>query len=604
MIVAPISRSRIAVGAVVVLVGLIVAASRVVGPRCNPGEIAGASGDEVTGHLPGDIFRDMTGLTGIDFAYRNGAQAGQYTILETLGGGVALFDYDGDGLLDVFVTGGGGFEGPEKRRIKGLGSRLFKNLGNWRFADVTLAAGLDRPLFYTHGCSVADYDRDGWPDLLVTGYGRMALYHNVPDGKGGRRFEEVTSSSGLPEQLWSTSAAWADLDGDGYPELFVCQYVDWSFANNPFCKGSDPSIIRDVCGPAQFKGLPAKLFRNNGDGTFRDVSQQAGLRPFTGDPAKDKEPGKGLGVMIADLNGDGKPDIYVANDGSGNFLYVNQSRPGIMRFAETGLASGVALDGNGVADGSMGVDLADYDGSGRPSLWVTNYEDQLHSLFRNTGQGSFIFSTPASGIAAIGSLYVGFGTAFLDIDNHGWEDLVVANGHVRQYSHRVPIRQSPVLLRNVGLGKFTEISSRGGDYFRGLHLGRGLAVGDLDNDGRPDLVISHLNDPVVLLRNEADAGNHWLGLELTGKAHRDCVGAVVVVEANGRRLSRFAKGGASYLSSSDRRMLIGLGKCERIERVTVGWPWGSPQVWPGNQFAVDHYWRLREGTSLAEMAVN
>jgi hypothetical protein len=302
--------------------------------------------------------------------------------------------------------------------------------------------------------------------------------------------------------------------------------------------------------------------------------------------------------VIADLDGDGKPDIYVANDGGGNFLYVNQSLPGKMRFVETGLASGVALDDRGVADGSMGVDVADYDGSGRPSLWVTNYEDQLHSLFRNTGHGNFVFSTPSSGIASIGQLYVGFGTAFLDLDNHGWEDLVVANGHVRYRSNRVPIRQFPVLLRNGGQGKFTEATSQGGEYFRQAHLGRGLAVGDLDNDGLPDLVISHLNDPVVLLRNEAAAGNHWLGIGLAGKDHRDITGAVVALDAGSRRYVRFVKGGASYLSSSDRRLLIGLGETERIERVTVSWPWGSQEVWSGDQLAIDRYWRLREGTSV------
>ncbi|TMQ33187.1 MAG: CRTAC1 family protein, partial [Planctomycetota bacterium] len=517
-----------------------------------------------------DLYRDVTAESGIAFTYHNGFEADQYTILESLGGGVALFDYDGDGLLDVFLTGGGCFGGTEQKQIQGLGSRLYRNLGNWKFRDVTREAGVDGPLFYTHGCAVADYDRDGWPDLLVTGYGRMALYHNEPDGKGGRRFVDVTRAAGLPDNLWTTSAAWGDLDGDGYPDLFVCQYVDWSFTNNPVCKGSDPSIPRDLCGPDAFRGLPAKLFRNNGNGTFRDVSKEAGLRPFTGDARKDKEPGKQLGVVIADLNGDGKPDIYVANDGTGNFLYLNRSTPGRLRVDEVGLVSGVALDDQGVADGSMGVDVADYDGSGRASIWVTNYEDQLHSLFRNTGQGFFVYSTPAAGIGSLGSLYVGFGTAFLDVDNHGWEDLVVANGHVRRRSKRVPIRQNPVLLHNQG-GKFMDVTRQAGDYFRRAHLGRGLAVGDLDNDGRPDLVISQLNDPVVVLRNDAGTGYHWLGIELAGKGRRDIAGAVLMVEAGGRRFTRYAKGGASYLSSGDRRLLIGLGNAERIDRVAVNW---------------------------------
>jgi hypothetical protein len=555
---------------------------------------------DASGQVLAHLFRDVTAETGIACTYHNGVEADQYTILETLGGGVGLLDYDGDGLLDILVLGGGCFDGPDKTQIKGYRSRLYRNLGHWKFAEVTTAAGLEGPGFYTHGCAVADYDRDGWPDVLVTGYGRLALYHNEPDGTGGRHFVNVTASSGLPEGLWSTSAAWGDLDGDGYPDLIVCQYVDWSFANHPVCKGSDPSIPREVCGPAVFGGLPAKLFHNTGKGKFRDVSKEAGLRPFTGDRVKDKDPGKGLGVLITDLNGDGKPDVYVANDGSGNFLYLNRSSPGKIRLSETGLASGVALDDKGVADGSMGVDVADYDGSGLPSLWVTNYEDQLHALYRNTGKGYYVFSTPASGIASIGQLYVGFGTAFVDIDNDGWEDLVVANGHVRRRSNRVPIRQYPVLLRNCGNGRFVTLTQQGGEYFRQTHLGRGLAVGDLDNHGRPALVISHLNEPLVVLRNEADLGHHWLGLELAGKGRRDVAGAVIVVEAGGRRFARFTKGGASYLCSSDRRLLIGLGGILQVDRVTVRWPWGARQEWPGERLAVDRYWRLHEGTSDVE----
>jgi hypothetical protein len=558
-------------------------------------QVRGRSGEALA-----DLYRDVTAESGITFTYHNGSEADQYTILESLGGGVALFDYDGDGLLDVFLTGGGYFDGPDKKEIKGLPSRLYKNLGHWKFVDVTHAAGLDGPLFYTHGCAVADYNRDGWPDLLVTGYGRMALFRNEPDGKGGRRFVDVTRAAGLADNRWTTSAAWCDLDGDGYPDLFVCQYVDWSPTTNPVCQGSDPSVERDVCAPSAFRGLPAKLFRNNGNGTFSEVGEKAGLRPFTGDPRNDQEAGKGLGVVIADLNGDGKPDIYVANDGVGNFLYLNRSTPGQLRFDEVGMMSGVALDDKGVADGSMGVDIADHDGSGRPSIWVTNFEDQLHSLYRNTGKGFYVFDTPASGIATIGQMYVGFGTAFLDVDNHGWEDLVVANGHVRRWSNRVPIRQQPLLLRNNGSGKFVDITRHAGDYFRHTHLGRGLAVGDLDNDGRPDLVISHLNDPVVLLRSKADVEHHWLGIELAGKDRRDIAGAVLVVEAGGRCFTRFVKGGASYLCSSDRRLLVGLESAVRIDRVTVIWPWASRQKWPGELLAVDRYWRLREGESTVE----
>jgi hypothetical protein len=560
-------------------------------PAIKDALVRGADGEIVP-----ELYHDVSAESGVAFTYRNGQEAGHFAILEALGGGVALLDYDGDGLLDIFVTSGGYFDGPDKQTIKGYPCRLYKNLGNWRFKDVTKEAGLDQSLFYTHGTAVGDYDRDGWPDLLVTGWGRLALYHNEPDGKGGRRFREVTRQAGLPEGLWSTSAAWADLDGDGFPDLYVCQYADWSFANHPACKGSDGVIARDVCPPGRFRGLPHRLFRNTGQGTFEDVSQAAGLRPHTGDLAKDKEPGLGLGVVILDCDGDGKPDLYVANDGVGNFLYRNRSTPGRLRFEEIGATSGVAVNDRGSPDGSMGADAADYDGSGRPSLWVTNYEDQLHGLYRNVGNNLFVFSTTAAGISAIGQSYVGFGTGFLDVDHHGWEGLVVVNGHVLRYPQHAKLRQRPVLLRNLGNARFTDITPQGGAYFRTDHIARGLAIGDLDNDGRPDLVISHQNEPGVILRNEARTGRHWLGVELAGKGHRDVVGARVVVEVAGRRLTRFAKGGASYLSSGDRRFVFGLDTSQRVQRVTVFWPWGAEQSWAGDGLTVDHYWRLTEGT--------
>jgi hypothetical protein len=506
---------------------------------------------------------------------------------------VALLDYDGDGLLDVFVTGGGYFAGPDKKQIKGHPSRLYRNLGGCKFKDVTREAGLEGPLFYTYGCAVADYDRDGWPDLLVTGWGRLALYHNEPDGRGGRHFVEVTRRAGLTDDLWSTSAGWADLDGDGYPDLYVVHYVDWSFANDPYCSyegahSRDGSVPRDVCPPRMFTALPHKVYRNNGDGTFTDVSKEAGLR-------KD---GKGLGVVLVDVDGDGKPDAYVANDTEDNFLYMNRSRPGKIRFEEVGLRSGVARDDRGIANASMGVDAADYDGSGRPSLWCTNYERELHALYRNRCEGGrvlFVYSTQASGIAAIGQSYVGFGTAFVDLDNDGWEDLVVVDGHVMHHPTTTSLRQRPVLLRNLGNRLFGIITDEGGRYFRDVHRGRGLAVGDLDNDGWPDLVVSHMNEPVTVLRNRGAPGRHWFGVELVGRGNRDVVGAKLVLEVGGRRLTRFAKGGGSYLSANDRRILFGLAAADRVDRLTVEWPWGGRQEWAGAALAPDRYWRLREG---------
>jgi hypothetical protein len=549
-------------------------------------------------------FEDRTAQSGIDFTYRNGQEAGHYAILESLGGGVALIDYDGDGLLDIFLTGGGGFAGKDNKDIQGLPCKLYKNLGGFQFQDVTAEVGLDRPWFFTHGAAVADYDRDGWPDLLVTGYGQMALFHNESDGKGGRRFRDVTREAGLTrEHFWATSAAWGDLDGDGWPDLYVCQYVDWSWDHNPLCAGYTTNVARDVCPPGQFNSVPHALYHNvagpDGGRRFVDASRRAGIRVA---PREDKDYGKGLGVLFVDLDGDGRPDIYVANDTSGNFLFLNRSAPGRLHFDDVGFALGVCRDGAGTPTGSMGVDAGDYNATGLPSVWVTNYEGELHSLYRNKRVGKSLFfqySTQPAGIAVIGQNFVGFGTAFVDVDGDGWQDLVISNGHVIRHPYRCGVQQKPVLFHNQGRGTFAEVTRRGGPYFRGEHCGRGLAVGDLDNDGRPDLVISHLNEPVAVLRNQAGQGHHWLGIELAGPDHADVVGARVVLQAGDRRWTRFAKGGGSYLSSGDRRELIGLGDVGQVDRLTVEWPAGQPRVQHWDGLRVDAYYRLAQGQASA-----
>jgi hypothetical protein len=546
------------------------------------------------------LFRDVTANSGVRFGYRNGEEADEYTILETFGGGVALIDYDGDGLLDVFITGGGYFKG---RKVHGHPCKLYRNLGNWKFQDVTAQVFPNMATFYTHGCAVADYDCDGWPDLLVTGWGRLALYHNEPvnpdDPSKGRRFRDVTEEAGLPWGLWTTSAAWGDLDGDGYPDLYVCQYANWSFTDNhPTNCSYDNHKTRDVCTPRTFKPLPHRLFRNNGNGTFTDVSQEAGLK---GVERADRS-GRGLGVVFVDLNGDGRPEIFVANDLSDRFLYVNRSRPGKLRFKEVGLKCGVARDDRGQPNGSMGVAAADYNGSGRPSLWVTNYAHEMPGLFSNECRDDrlfFEFRTQISGISAIGMSYVGWGTGFLDVDHHGREDLVFVTGHERRHPFGTNRRgQRPVLLRNEGEGRFTDRTRQGGAYFQRDHLGRGLALGDLDNDGRVGLVISHLNQPVALLRNVARPNHHWLGVELAGRKHRDVVGARLRLEAAGRKQYRFAQAGGSYLSSGDRRHVFGLGTARRIDRLTVTWPSGRSQEW--KHLAIDRYWKIVEGQEPVE----
>ncbi len=528
-----------------------------------------------------DLFlRDVTSSSGIDFAYRNGDEAGALTLLETLGGGVGLFDYDRDGWLDVFLPGGGSLDG---RRVVGRPGRMYRNLGSCRFEDVTEAVGLHHAPWYSHGVAAADYDGDGWTDLLLTGYGGVTLYRNE-QGK----FRDVTAQAGLKPGGWPTSGAWGDLNGDGKPDLFIAHYVDWSFDNHPRCPGYVAEHPHGVCSPRVFQALPDIVYLNQGDGTFRDASDQFRLRPG----------GKGLGVLLADLDDDDRPDIYVANDTTENFLYLNR---GHQPWPEVGLAHGVALNGHGIPQGSMGVDISDADGSGRFSIFVTNFQNEAHAFYRALGQGRFQYASEAVGVTVIGFTFVGFGTGFADFDRDGREDILIVNGHISQ--HPAPpseYRQRPVLFRHVGPTgsiRYHDVSHQAGDYFQGKRVGRGLALGDLDNDGRLDVVISHINEPAVILRNESRDDRHWLGLDLVGQNGRDVTGARVIVESHTRTQSRQVKGGGSYLSTSDRRLLFGLDTVDSPVRVTVRWPYGSTQTW--EQLPTDRYWRLVEGVPEA-----
>lgn len=596
--------------AVALLPAALVAACNGAKPGTGPIEVKPAPAAFTVPDGPA-FYEDVTAASGIDFTYHNGEETTHYAILESLGGGALLIDYDHDGLIDLFLPGGGYYDGPDKKQIKGHPCKMFRNKGNFQFEDVTEKVGLAAgPVFYTHGGAVGDYDNDGWPDLLVTGFGRVVLYHNEPDGAGGRKFVDVTKKAGLladgvseeagqpGRHFWSTSAAFADLDGDGYPEIYVCQYVNWSWKNNQPCHGYTTKVPQDVCPPKQYDARPHALYRNKGDGTFVECLKEAGLRA---EPREDRDYGKGLGVLIADVDGDGKPDIYVANDTTDNFLYLNRSTPGHLQFEDRGLELGVARDHNGVPNGSMGVDAADWDGTGRPSIWVTNYENEYNALYRNTpmnGRLSFTFGTNIAGLSVVGPTFVGFGTVFADVDGDGWEDIVVSNGHVVHHPIHNNLKQRPILFLNregpkSGERKFADARNRGGPFFQEDHRGRGLAVGDLDNDGRPDLVFAQVNEPVRILKN-VGTGTHWLGVELAGKGHRDLVGTKLTLEVGGRKQVRFVKGGGSYCSAHDPRKLFGLGDATAVGKLTVDWPsGGGTETFDG--LAVDKYHHIEQG---------
>lgn len=504
-------------------------------------------------------FEQLPTENGLCFTYKNGAEADQCSILETLGGGVAALDYDGDGWLDLCFPGGGKYvDGPG---LAGLPTGLFRNLGSRRWQDVSANTRIKEAPYYSHGACVGDFNNDGFPDVLITGYGGVLLWQNLGDGT----FIEVAKAAGIDDPLWSSSAAWGDLNGDGVLDLYLAHYLDWSFKNHPYCKGPKPDQ-REICTPHEFAGVPDKLLFGKGDGTFRDASAEAGLRTDAS--------GKGLGVVLGDLDIDGDLDIYVANDAGANHLYLND---GSGNLAESGLLRGVALDDAGVANGSMGVDLCDYNGDGLPDLWVANYEDESFALYRNEGQGMFLHVSKATGITALGGMFVGFGTFCADLDRDGDEDILVTNGHVLKYPLSLPVKQLPLALENRD-GRFARLIFPAADYFSTPQEGRGMSVFDLDNDGDLDAAISHLNAPATVLMNETVTENGWIAVRLVGVAsNRGAVGARLVLHTSAGDQVRQIKGGGGYLSQGDPRAYWGLPKGVIVKGITVHWPSGRTQ---------------------------
>ncbi len=510
--------------------------------------------------------------------YRNGREAHRYAILESLGGGGALLDYDLNGRLDIFMPGGGEFTA--EPGLRGLPHHLWRSGDglNWRgTADLARCAA---SAHYSHGCAVGDWNDDGCADLLVTGYGGVQLWTNLGDGT----FQEDTRTTNLIDPAWSSSAGWADVNGDGALDLYVAHYVDWSFDHDPPCRGRGPEG-RDVCPPREFRGLNDVLFLNTGDGGFRPVDREAGLVPE----------GKGLGVLLADYDLDGAVDVYVANDTTDNFLYWND---GAGRFTEGGLVAGAAVDDRGQPNGSMGLALGDFEGDRLPDLWVTNFEQETFALYRNLGQRAFQHISRASGVTALGNIYVGFGTISEDFDLDGDEDLAVLNGHIVYHPPNSTEAQPPVLLENLGGARFARVMpGPAGGYFARSHLGRGLAAGDLDRDGRCDLLAVHSNQPVTILRNATATRGRPCRVRLIGRAgNRDAVGARAILKtSSGRTQHRQRYGGGSYLSQSDAELRWGLPAGESFAELEITWPGGLVQV--VRDPPVGEAWIIREGAS-------
>jgi hypothetical protein len=523
------------------------------------------------------------------FQHFTGA-TGQFYLPEIMGSGVALLDYDGDGDLDVFLVQGTVLEQgktPSDARFplpagSRPGNRLFRNMlketGKLQFEDVTEQAGLSH-VAYGMGVAVGDYNNDGYPDLYVTNFGANILYRN----NGNGTFTDVTREAGVAAGGWSASAAFVDYDRDGYLDLYVTRYLDFTVQGNKEC--TNPAGERDYCAPTAYKPLSHRLFRNLGNGKFQDVTQSAGIAAAAG---------PGLGVVCADFNGDGWPDIYAANDGAANLLWLNN---GNGTFREAALLSGAAYSADGVARAGMGVTAGDFDGSGSESLVVTNLSREGAALYRNNGRGEFTDSTMEFHLYRPTFPYTGFGVQWFDYDNDGRPDLFIANGAVTMMETLrgapYPFNQRNLLLHNEG-AEFRETSAAAGPPFQLSEVGRGAAFGDIDNDGSIDIVVSNNNGPARLLLNQTAPRGHWLEVRLQGvKCNRDGIGARVAVLVKGQKpVWRRAHTDGSYLSASDVRVHFGLGQNTQAQ-VLVEWPDGVKEAWSG---ICDSIITLRQGT--------
>ncbi|MGA7564728.1 MAG: CRTAC1 family protein [Terriglobales bacterium] len=518
--------------------------------------------------LPGH-FIDVTEKLGIHFRRQASPTSKKY-LLETMGSGVALFDYDNDGRLDIFFANGARLDDPTpkgtipRKDNPKYWNRLYHQKPDGTFEDVTERAGLTG-FGYSTGVAVGDYDNDGFEDLYVAGYGHSTLYHNNGDGT----FTDVTAAAGVGGSGWMTSAAWVDYDNDGRLDLVVARYMQWDF-DDIYCGRRENESLRSYCHPDIFKPESVLLFHNDGNGKFTEVSHRAGI----------DKPGKGLGLAIADYDHDGFMDILLANDSMPEYLFHNL---GNGTFEEVGLTSGAGLDGNGNSFAGMGVDFEDYNNDGWPDIIITDLAYQRYALYTNLRDGTFDYSTSVTGLNGISLLHSGWGVRFIDYDNDGWKDLLIVQSHVidtiQMYDPNIRYREPPLLLHNEHGKNFVDVSAASGDVFHQKWAARGLAIGDINNDGRVDAVVTSNDGPAWVLLNQTIAPNHWVTLKLVGvKSNRDAIGAQVRISTSAGDQFATVTTSSSYESSSDKRLHFGLGSADSVREIEVRWPSGIRQV--------------------------
>ena len=519
--------------------------------------------------------------SGLLWVHTNAMSPDRY-LPETMGPGVAFLDYDNDGWMDIYMVNSGSCDFFKPKTP--LRNALYRNNRDGTFTDVTEKAGVGGGTFGM-GVAVGDYDNDGYPDILVTSYGRCILYHNNRDGT----FTDVTDKAGVAAPGWTTSALWFDYDNDGKLDLFLCSFVEFGLGKNIIC-GDNKLGRRYYCIPRVFKPTPNLLFHNNGDGTFTEVSKGSDI---------EKSLGKGLGVVAADFNNDGRMDLFVANDTVQNFLFMNRGKG---KWEEIGLASEVGFSANGQPRSGMGVDSVDFEGDGWQDLFVSNVDQEMFSFYRNNRDESFSDIAHGQGIAAATRLLSGWGLKFFDYDNDGRVDLFLANGHpddmIDSYGGQVTYREPLLLFHNQG-AQLKNVSKEAGPVFERLWPARGLAIGDYDNDGRIDVLVGNNGEAPILLRNRAGEGNHWVGLKLEGRTcNRDAVGARLTWSVGGVKKTRLKTAGGSYLSSHDPREVIGLGTATALDSLEIRWPGPSTRVDTLKDVPIDRYLRVVEGEGI------